>query len=676
MNNMTNTLPNNYSLNARYTILQQIGQGGFGITYKALDTLFDRVVCIKELFISGNSRREESWSVSSQAVGHIDFAYFKNKFLDEAKKLANFDHPNIVKVLEYFEANNTAYMVMEFVEGKNLKDYVVERNRLNEQEALSLFTQLLDATKAIHSKNYLHRDIKPDNVLITPENKAVLIDFGTAKFHDEKSDNSHTSTLILLSHGYAPPEQYSNQNKKDKYTDIYALGATLYFMLTGEKPLQATDRTINELKSISSYYPEVSELIERAVGKAMELNPSNRFQDVEAFERAMRNRSEKRKPDLNSSSSTARSIPKTILIVTTGVLTIGLLIFVSYLIIPTNKNLDVHQNDTEIPQWKIDFQENWQLALTDESGKSPNENIEIYKSIYANLPDEAKTEREQVKKKIDNLQVLIEKQPEWQQNFYSKWILLNNSEHEKISDENYADYYALLKLLPEDDSKEKKLINEKLDKFEKLSNNEIRFSRKVKKITTSFYGIKENIYQHPQQGTFYRYTVKDFSYHVHGENKIQKSIEFYDTIYGKPVRILKKNELVQIIDNHDIHFFDFYKAIIHSIVYYDIEGWNCRRYNDIFVNDNILLLHTPGECHWDFIHNGKVKWASFRVIESNGEYQLIECGYDTCVGLTGKLIGSSKEISITWIKIKLQDGSVGFLKFDNSMQLIDYLEVH
>jgi serine/threonine protein kinase len=284
---MTNTLPNNYSLNARYTILQQIGQGGFGITYKALDTLFDRVVCIKELFISGNSRREESWSVSSQAVGHIDFAYFKNKFLDEAKKLANFDHPNIVKVLEYFEANNTAYMVMEFVEGKNLKDYVVERNRLNEQEALSLFTQLLDATKAIHSKNYLHRDIKPDNVLITPENKAVLIDFGTAKFHDEKSDNSHTSTLILLSHGYAPPEQYSNEHEKKKYTDIYALGATLYFMLTGQKPVQATDRTIKEVKAISYFNTQVSKTVEYAVSKAMELNPNNRFQDVEAFQKML-----------------------------------------------------------------------------------------------------------------------------------------------------------------------------------------------------------------------------------------------------------------------------------------------------------------------------------------------------------------------------------------------------
>lgn len=285
---MINSLPNNYRLNARYTILHQIGQGGFGITYKAHDTLFDRVVCIKELFLSGNSRREESLSITSQAVGDIDFSFFKNKFLEEAQKLATFDHPNIVKVLEYFEANNTAYMVMEFVDGKNLKDFVKERNRLDESEALPIFSQLMDATKAIHEKSFLHRDIKPDNVLITPQGKAVLIDFGTAKFHDSKNDNGNTSTLVLLSHGYAPPEQYSGKHKKGNYTDIYALGATLYFMLTGEKPEQATDRTINELKPITAINPNVSKQVESAVIKAMELIPRNRYQQVGDMEKVLK----------------------------------------------------------------------------------------------------------------------------------------------------------------------------------------------------------------------------------------------------------------------------------------------------------------------------------------------------------------------------------------------------
>ncbi|MDG0973355.1 MAG: protein kinase [Crocinitomicaceae bacterium] len=283
---MSNSLPNNYKLNNRHTILHQIGQGGFGITYKAYDSVFDRDVCIKELFLSGNSRREKSLSITSQAIGSIDFSYFKNKFLEEAKKLAKFDHPNIVKVLEYFEANNTAYMVMDFVEGKNLKAYVQEKGKLDEETALGIFNQLLQATEVIHAKNYLHRDIKPDNIIITPNNKAVLIDFGTAKFHDD--DNGDTSTLILLSHGYAPPEQYSNQNKKDKYTDIYSLGATLYFMLTGEKPLQATDRTINQLKPITAINPNVSNQVESAVIKAMELIPSNRYQKVGDMEKVLK----------------------------------------------------------------------------------------------------------------------------------------------------------------------------------------------------------------------------------------------------------------------------------------------------------------------------------------------------------------------------------------------------
>jgi serine/threonine protein kinase len=284
---MPHTLPNNFQLNDRYSISHQIGQGGFGITYKAFDSKLERKICIKELFIKGHSRRKESWSLSFQSIENIDFKYFKKKFLEEARKLAQYNHPNIVKVLDYFESNNTAYMVMDFIEGKNLKDYVLEKNKLNEHEALDIFTQLLDATKAIHDKNHLHRDIKPDNILITPENEAILIDFGTAKFHDESNDSGNTSTLVLLSHGYSPPEQYSNQNKKDKYTDIYALGATFYFMLTGEKPLQATDRTINELKPISSFNPNLSKQVENAIMKAMELNPIKRFLTVKELENAI-----------------------------------------------------------------------------------------------------------------------------------------------------------------------------------------------------------------------------------------------------------------------------------------------------------------------------------------------------------------------------------------------------
>lgn len=279
---MSNSLPQNYKLNARYTILHQIGQGGFGITYKAYDSVFDRDVCIKELFIDGNSRREESLSITSQAVGNIDFDYFKNKFLEEAQKLAKFEHPNIVKVLEYFEANNTAYMVMDFIEGKSLKEYVNDKGKLNEEQALGIFNQLLDATKNIHAKNYLHRDIKPDNIIITLEDKAVLIDFGTAKFHED--DNGDTSTLVLLSHGYAPPEQYSNEHKKDKYTDIYALGATLYFMLTGIKPIQATDRTIKEMISVNEINPHVKSKVVNAITKAMQLKPSERYKNVEKLD--------------------------------------------------------------------------------------------------------------------------------------------------------------------------------------------------------------------------------------------------------------------------------------------------------------------------------------------------------------------------------------------------------
>jgi uncharacterized protein (TIGR02145 family) len=282
---MTQNLPAHHILLNRYEILEPIGQGGFGITYKALDRLENDLVCVKELFISGNSSRDGSLCVVSQPLGNVDFAYFKRRFLDEANTLNKIKHENIVKVGEYFEVNDTAYMVMDYIKGQNLKDWIEQNGKLNEKEALELFHQLLNALDAVHKHNILHRDIKPDNIILTPEKKLVLIDFGTAKFSDNSVHNH--STLVIVNHGYAPPEQFSSENPKGNYTDIYALGATLYFMLTGQKPAPPSDRTIEELKPISSFNSDVSKKTQAAVFKALSLKPSERFQTVEDFERAL-----------------------------------------------------------------------------------------------------------------------------------------------------------------------------------------------------------------------------------------------------------------------------------------------------------------------------------------------------------------------------------------------------
>jgi serine/threonine protein kinase len=251
--------------------------GGFGITYLAYDQKLEQEVCVKELFISGNSTRGTNMTVHSQTVGDFSFSDFVQRFVQEARQLARFQHNNIVRVVDVFQENDTAYMVMEFVEGETLKNMVQRRGALSEQVAMKIMTQLMDAVEEVHNKGMLHRDIKPDNVLITPEARVVLIDFGSAR---EFAEGKTTTQTDMLTPGYAPIEQYSNRSHRGTYTDIYALGATMYYTLTGEKPIAATDRQLEELLPPHTVTPNVSSQVSSAVMLAMELRPENRFQSV------------------------------------------------------------------------------------------------------------------------------------------------------------------------------------------------------------------------------------------------------------------------------------------------------------------------------------------------------------------------------------------------------------
>lgn len=295
MTSNPNLLPSGHLLHQRYSIQYCIGQGGFGITYLAYDQKLEQEVCIKELFIFGNSTRGTNQTVQSQNSGDFTFADFVARFVNEAKQLAKFQHPNIVRVLDIFDENCTAYMVMEYIEGENLKHKIEGEGVMNEKMAMSLITQLLDAVEEVHSKGMLHKDIKPDNVLITPEDRLVLIDFGSAREFVEGKTTSQTS---ILTPGYAPIEQYSARAKRGPYTDIYALGATLYFLLTGEKPIPVTDRNLEELIPPHRLNPSISTQLSSAVLLAMELKPENRFQSIEDMREAIKTinaREEKKK---------------------------------------------------------------------------------------------------------------------------------------------------------------------------------------------------------------------------------------------------------------------------------------------------------------------------------------------------------------------------------------------
>jgi serine/threonine protein kinase len=237
----------------KYQIERVLGQGGFGITYAARDTILEREVAIKELFPDGSTRRNSS-VIPPNSLGVPGFLEAKTRFLTEARTLAQFNHPGIVRVLEVFEANNTAYLVMEALSGETLGAKITREKKLSEEDVKTLALALCDALEVVHGVGLLHRDIKPDNVFLTIDARVVLIDFGSARSFRSYERTQHTQ---LVTPGYAAPEQYASEAKFGEYTDVYGVAATLYHALTGNQPPSAGDLFAGaKLKPISSNVSE------------------------------------------------------------------------------------------------------------------------------------------------------------------------------------------------------------------------------------------------------------------------------------------------------------------------------------------------------------------------------------------------------------------------------------
>ncbi len=234
-------LPEGYKLHW-YDIKSILGRGGFGITYLALDENLDQLVAIKEYLPTDISSRNSDQTVHP-TTGEKHQLYFwgLKQFLKEARVLAKFKHPNIVRVLSVFEKNNTAYMVMEFEQGKDLSVIFKEKNSFKEEELINLFIPIIDGLTLVHDSGFIHRDIKPANIFIRDaDDKAVLIDFGSARLATEEKTQALTS---LITFGYTPFEQYhEGTNKQGPWTDIYSLGATLYYLIVGHLPQDALRR--------------------------------------------------------------------------------------------------------------------------------------------------------------------------------------------------------------------------------------------------------------------------------------------------------------------------------------------------------------------------------------------------------------------------------------------------
>lgn len=283
--------PGTYLYNGKYVIEGRVGGGGFGIAYKALQTGLNREVCIKECFLAGkcmrNTRAKTVYSIENN--GGI-FEKYRQAFLEEAKILASLSHPNIVEVIDIFDENGTSYMVMPFIIGKSLESIVETQGKLSYPDAVNYIAQITDAVGYIHEQHFLHRDIKPANIMITPDYRAILIDFGIARKFEQDKMQRHTAQFTP---GFAPFEQYSSDiSQKGAYTDIYAIGATLYFILTGKIPMDAAARwaektqTMPEPKALS---PDIPDEINRTILKAMQIKAENRHQSIGEFMDDLRN---------------------------------------------------------------------------------------------------------------------------------------------------------------------------------------------------------------------------------------------------------------------------------------------------------------------------------------------------------------------------------------------------
>lgn len=265
----------------RYVIGEVLGYGGFGATYVAWDETLDRKVAIKEYFPSAFSTRKPSQTALSVFSGDKGefFRIGLKKYLNEARTIAKLENiPHIVGVREYFEENNTAYIVMEFVEGITMKEHLKTNGTLSAKDAVSLFLPLIKSMSQVHEGHVIHRDISPDNIMINKKG-IKLIDFGAAR---EVYDDDEKSLSIVLKHGYAPEEQYHKRGKQGPWTDVYAMCATLYKCITGKTPPQVFDRLSGEeLEPISQMGISIAPYVERAIFKGLNIEIKDRFQSMD-----------------------------------------------------------------------------------------------------------------------------------------------------------------------------------------------------------------------------------------------------------------------------------------------------------------------------------------------------------------------------------------------------------
>jgi len=272
-------------LNGRYIVGRTLGSGGFGITYLAWDEMLEVPMAIKEYLPNTLAMRtaDESTVKANTKETEQQFSYYMDRFLEEARTLAKFNDENgIVSVQDVFKANGTIYIVMYYVNGIDLNQYLKDQGgKLAVDDALKIMKVVLKSLSKVHDSGLVHRDISPDNIFITIDNQVKLLDFGASRYTVGQGEKTIS---VILKHGFAPIEQYSSKGKQGPWTDVYASAATLYKLITGIKPPEAIERLTDDLiKMPSELGISIETHVEMALMKALEIKENNRFKHMSAF---------------------------------------------------------------------------------------------------------------------------------------------------------------------------------------------------------------------------------------------------------------------------------------------------------------------------------------------------------------------------------------------------------
>ncbi len=280
---MQHLQPNTTLQGGKYKIERVLGQGGFGITYLATQLSLQRQVVIKEFFMKDFCSRDESTrTMSAPSTGSSKLVeQYRKKFIKEARNLARLSHPHIISVIDVFEENGTVYYVMPYLIGGSLQDYVKAHGTLSESESMRYVRQIAGALKYMHEEEHIcHYDVKPANILLDDKGNAVLIDFGISKNYDSAGQET-TTTPVGMSEGYAPIEQYQqNVEEFSPASDVYALGATLYFLLHGKRPVSAVHRASGTALLMSK---QLSQGIKDTINASMKISKRERANSVDVF---------------------------------------------------------------------------------------------------------------------------------------------------------------------------------------------------------------------------------------------------------------------------------------------------------------------------------------------------------------------------------------------------------